>query len=104
MAFLALAIESSSLILQKNQLEYQELILTEQLNQVTTEESDYLAENEDASADDAYYRYLENIQEQVDSQKASIESRLKAINAELDSYNKAVDNNIKNECKLSISA
>lgn len=101
MTFLSLNIEKSSLTMEKDQLEYQEMILSEEYNEITQELSDYLSE--DNAQEDAYSHYLEQQQELYDSRKQSIESQLKVINAEIDSYGKAVDTNIKSECKLSIS-
>lgn len=101
MTFLSLNVEKSSLTLEKNQLEYEEMILSGQYNDITEELSDYLSES--GAEEDAYSKYLEQQQELYDQRRASIESQLKVINTEIDSYDKAVDTNIKQECKLSIS-
>lgn len=102
-----LIIEKSSLIMQKDQLEYREMILSEQLNTITQQMSDESLAHEgddDYEADsDPIMEYYEAQQKLYDSQKESIESQLKEINAEVDSYDKAVDTNVKQECKLSIS-
>lgn len=102
MAFLSLAIEKSYLTIEKTQLEYQEMVISNQLNTITSQLTNFLSED-GADADCAYARALENMQEQYDTQKESIESQLKVINTEIDSYEKAVQNNIKSECKLNIS-
>jgi hypothetical protein len=94
--------------MQKNQLEYQEMILSEDLNKITQEMSDTTEEHSgdtDYNPDnDLAMRELEYQQQLYDSEKSSIESQLKEINAEIDSYDKAVDTNIKSECKFTISA
>ena len=101
MGFLSLNIEKSSLITQKNDLEYQEMILSQQENDITAELSDYLSQ--EGAEEDAYSKSLEADQQLYDSKKASIESQLKLINGEIDGYDKAVDTNIKSECKLQVS-
>ena len=100
MGFLDLSIEKSSLITQKNDLEYQELILGQQENDITQQLSDYLSQ--DGATEDAFSKSLEADQQIADSKKATIDSQLKLINQEITDYDKAVDTNIK-ECKLSVS-
>jgi hypothetical protein len=105
MTFLSLNIEKSSLTIQKSQLEFQEMILSEELNTVEQQMQD-LTESADGDSDitsTSAYKTLELMDEQYNSQKEAIESQLKSINAEIEGYDKAVDTNIKSECKLSIS-
>lgn len=102
MTFLSLSIEKESLTIEKTALEYQEMVLSNHLNTLTGQLSDYLSANENSS-NDSYAKSLEAEQQTYDSQKSSIESKLKAINAEIESYDKAVTTNIKSECKLSLS-
>lgn len=108
MAFLSLNIEKSSLTIQKDQLEYREMVLSEQLNEITQEMSDITLENKGQEdydpSTDADMIYLEAQQEMYDSEKESIESQLKELNAEIDGYDKAVDTNIKKDCVLKVSA
>lgn len=101
MAFLSLGVETIFLGQEKTELEYQEIILTKEYNDKTQELSDYLAE--DGAEEDAYVEYLKQQQQYFDSQRQSIEQQLQTINSEIEGYKKVVDNNIKNECKLSIS-
>lgn len=106
MTFLSLAIEKSSLTTQKSQLEFQEMMLSEELNQTEEAMQELVNSNEDDDVDvedTAEYKLLEMMDEQYNSQKDSLESQLSTINAEIESYGKAVDTNIKSECKLSIS-
>lgn len=102
MTFLSLGIEKSCLIQQKDLLEFEEMIFTNNYNEVTSELSSYLSQD-GASSSDAAACQLEAQQELFDSKKTAIEAQLETINAELDSYDKAVQTNIKSECKLSIS-
>lgn len=103
MTFLSLSIEKQSLTMEKSMLEYQEIILSNNLNTITGELSDYLATEEGDAASSSYAESLKAQQDLYDGQKGSIESKLKAINAEIDSYDKAITTNIKSECKLSLS-
>lgn len=101
MAFLSLGVETSFLTQEKTELEYEEMVLTMEYNQATEELSDYLAE--DGAEEDAYTEYLKQQQQYYDSKRQSIEQQLQTINTEIESYKKVVDNNIKSECKLSVS-
>ena len=107
MTFIDLNVDKCSLIQQKDRLQYRLMILSEDLNSITREMSDITQEH---SGDEEYdpdsdldLRQLEYEQELYDSQKGSIESQLKEINAEIDGLDKAVDTNIKQEGKISIS-
>lgn len=105
MAFIGLAIEKSSLTIQKTQLEYQEMILSEELNYVESQMEELQSEagdDEDITNTSAY-KVLELQDERYNTQKESIEAQLESINAEIESYDKAITTNVKNECKFSIS-
>jgi len=102
MTFLSLNIEKSALTQQKDYLEYQEMILSGELNQISEQMAGYEEENDDGDYDNEIDA-LESYQEVYDSQKSSIESQLESINAQIESYDKAVQTNIKSECKLTIS-
>lgn len=107
MTFLALNIDKSYLIHEKSDLEYQEMIITNEYNYVTDAMSDYATEasqgGSNKSVDDATMAALQAQQQLFDSQKKAIESKLEVINAEVESFTKAVSTNIKSECKLNIS-
>lgn len=107
MTFIDLNVDKCSLIQQKDRLQYRLMILSEDLNSITREMADITAEHsgdEDYDIDkDMEMRQLEYEQELYDSQKGSIESQLKEINAEIDGFDKAVDTNIKQEGKITIS-
>lgn len=107
MTFLSLNVESIALRLQKNELEYEEMIISQQYNTITQKMAD---ESEMYSDDESYdptkdpvMQYYQQQQQLFDSQKSSLEAQLQVINSEIESYGKAVDANIKSECKLSIS-
>lgn len=100
MTFLALGIESSLLMQQKDQLEYEEMVYVGDYNEITSE----LGNAQGATnPNDRLIAQLEAQQQLYDSYKSSIETQLKVVNAEIDSYGKATDTNIKSECKLSVS-
>ena len=100
MTFLALGIETSLLTQEKDQLEYEEIVDVGNYNAITTDLGNAQgAEN----PNDRLIAQLEAQQELYDSKKSSIETQLKVINSEIDSYSKATDTNIKSECKLSVS-
>lgn len=102
MTFLSLGIDTAVLTQEKDQLEYEEMGIVSQYNQVTNQLAYYSAQDQknntttDTSSLEAY-------QQLYDSQKTQIESRLKVINAEIESYQKAQDTNIKSSCKFSVS-
>lgn len=102
MTFLALGIESSLLMQEKDQLEYKEMVAVGNYNQITTALGNAQGNNDDGHLDHAIAQ-LEAQQQLYDSYKSSYETQLKVINAEIDSYGKATDTNIKSECKLSVS-
>lgn len=102
MTFLALNIEKSSLIEQKSQLEYLEMIYTNDYDYVTGKLAD-LASDQSVDMESRAVKALQAQQQFYDSKKASIESQLEVINAQVESFDKAVATNVKTECKLSIS-
>lgn len=103
MTFLSLGIEASSLMQQKSELEYEETIIVNQYNYVTEEMAEVAGDDDVDLENNRYYQELERYQELYNSKKGAIETQLKTINSEIESYQKAVDQNIKSECKLSIS-
>lgn len=103
MTFLSLAIEKNCLTQEKDLLEYQEMCYSSEYNQVTEEMGQYQNENTDGRYDNAIAS-LESYQEFYDNKKGTIESQLKVINNEIEGYDKAVTNNVKNECSFKLSA
>lgn len=102
MTLLALSMSSAYLVGEKSQLEAEEMGYVNDYNDITDEMSGYL-EDSNNSAEDNTYRQLQSEQQRYDSKKGSVESRLKIINAEIEGFQEAVKNNVKTECKLSIS-
>lgn len=115
MTFLALNMNTCFLIGEKSDLEYEEMIWSNKYEKVTSEMADRqqeLSSTKSSSTTSGSSNTLDNDpqlqeykseQDLYESKKESIESRLKIITAELESYQKQVDTNIKSECKLSTS-
>lgn len=102
MTFLSLSIEKSVLTQEKNEYEYELIVATDNYN--------YAAKlvgilDDDTTIDKTSeeYQELQAFEQQYDRQKAVLENQLEAINAELESFDKAVQTNVKSECKLTIS-
>lgn len=113
MTFLVLNMATTQLIIQQSDLEYQEMILSQEYDQITQEIGDRSQElsstttsgtsNTNTLENDSELQYLKAQQDIYDTKKSNIESQLKVIQAELENYQKAVDTNVKSECKLNIS-
>lgn len=101
MTMLSLNVESQCLTQEKNLCEYELMVNACELNEITSELSDYLSQ--DNAVEDAYSAGLEAKQEIYDAKKESLESKLEVINAQIESYGKAITQNIKSECKFSLS-
>jgi len=106
MTFLALNTSTCYLIREKSGLEYNEMVAVNNYDMILDKMTSYLSENTPQNprlATDPAYVSLQTQQQAYDSDKSQIESKLKVINAEIEGYQKAVETNIKSECKLSIS-
>lgn len=105
MSFLALNIEKMYLMTQKSELEFEQVCLTNQVNDTTEELEDYLSDNEiDDYSDDDYATYLHEQETYLTTQNESVGSQLTAINNQVDNYDKTITANIKSECTLNFSA
>lgn len=102
MTFMALTMQKSYLVSQKTQLEYQQMVATNNYNYVTSQLTT-LAGNDNTDMNSNSVKQLEYYQEMYNTEKESIDSQLKVINTEVDNYQKAIDANVKTECKLSMS-
>lgn len=136
MTFIALSMNTTFMMAEKSDLEFQEMIISNQYDEITQEMSSYLEEKNSSNSsssnsssssgssgssgsnssssssnnnstdldNDPYLQQLKNDEQYYQTKKSTIESQLEALNAELESYKKATTDNIKNECKLTISA
>lgn len=105
MAFLALASQKSLLTLQKNFLQFQYLSIQNQIqyatSQMTAVEREYASTDGDCTTD-ATYIYYEDLSDQLETEKDSIDSQLTAIENEISGLKTLVNNNIKSSCTLNL--
>ena len=101
MAFLALDSERMFMIEQKSELEFEEVVLSSNVQTVTQNLADLSAAGKDMESNEV--KELQYYQQMYEQKQGSIESQLKVINASIESYNTAVNTNIKNDCKVSFS-
>lgn len=105
MAFLALASQKSLLTLQKNFLQFQHLSIQNQIqyaqSQMTAVEREYAASDEDFSTD-ATYIYYQDLGQQLETEKDSLDSQITAIENEISGLKTLVNNNIKSSCTLNL--
>lgn len=105
MAFLALASQKSLLTLQKSFLQFQHLSIQNQINyatsQMTAIQREYAAIDGDETTD-ADFIYYEDLSEQLESQKDSLDSQITAIENEISGLKTMVNNNIKSSCTLNL--
>lgn len=103
MAFLTLNIEKNAMMIERTQLEYQQMIFQNYYNDVLEEMTGYLQDG-NTDTESAKMKELQTLQQYYDTQKSSVESRLKLLNQEIESFDKVIGENIKNTCKLTYSA
>ena len=105
MAFLALASQKSLLTLQKNFLQYQYVSIQNQIQYATarmTEVERRHADSQDDYTEDADYIYYEDLSDQLETEKDSLDSQLTAIENEISGLKTLVNNNIKSSCTLNL--
>lgn len=105
MAFLALASQKSLMTLQKNFLQFQYLSIMNQIqyasSQMTAIEREYASSDADCT-EDADYIYYQDLGDQLETEKDSIDSQLTAIENEISGLKTLVNNNIKSSCTLNL--
>lgn len=108
MSFLALASQKSLLTLQKNFLQFQLLSIQNQTNyatsQMTAIEREYAGMDDDEAdyTEDASFIYYEDLSDQLETEKDSIESQITAMENEISGLKTMVNNNIKSSCTLNL--
>ena len=106
MAFLALASQKSLLTLQKNFLQFQYTPIQNQIQyappQMTAFQREYSGDTQSDYTEDADYIYYEQMDEQLETEKDSLDSQLTAIENEISSLKTLVNNNIKTSCTLNL--
>jgi hypothetical protein len=105
MAFLALASQKSLLTLQKNFLQFQLVSISNQIHiaasQMAQIEREYA---DDDCTEDADYIYYKNLDDQLSTEKDSVESQITAIENEISGLKTLVNNNIKSSCTLNLAS
>ncbi len=105
MAFLALASQKSLMMLQKNFLQFQYTSIMNQTQAATAAmtaiERQYADSDEDYT-EDASYIYYQDLSDQLETEKDSLDSQLTAIENEISSLKTLVQNNIKSSCTLNL--
>ena len=108
MAFLAIDSQRNLFTLQKSQLEFEQMLLMNQVNWLQKEMA-YVQgvydqeENSDASIDeDPYYMALQDQEEYLTSRTEALESQVNTLNEEISSAKQQVQNNIKSSCGLNL--
>lgn len=105
MAFLALASQKSLLTLQKNFLQFQYISIQNQIQYATaqmTEVERAYSGSDDDYTEDADYIYYEDLSDQLETEKDSLDSQLTAIENEISGLKTLVNNNIKSSCTLNL--
>ena len=106
MAFLALASQKSLLTLQKNFLQLQYTSIQNQVQYATSHMTaiqwEYSWQDDSDYTDDANYIYYEDLSDQLETEKDSIDSQLTAIENEISGLKTLVNNNIKSSCTLNL--
>ena len=107
MAFLALASQKSLLTLQKNFLQFQLVSIQNQVqiaaSHMTAIERDYSTRDADCT-EDADYIYYKDLDDQLQTEKDSIESQITAIENEISGLKTLVNNNINSSCTLNLAS
>ncbi len=106
MAFLALASQKSLLTLQKNFLQFQYTSIQNQIqyaaSQMTAVEREYAGMEDSDYTEDANYIYYEDLSDQLETEKDSLDTQLTAIENEISGLKTLVNNNIKSSCTLNL--
>ena len=105
MAFLALAGQKSLMMLQKNFLQFQQISIMNQIQVatagMTAVEKEYSGSDDDYT-EDANYIYQQQLDEQLETEKDSLDSQITALDSEISSLKTLVQNNIKSGCTLNL--
>lgn len=108
MAFLALASQKSLMMLQKNFLQLQYTSIMNQTQaasaQMTAIERQYANDGDDSNdyTEDAQYIYYQDLSDQLETEKDSLDSQITAIDNEISGLKTLVQNNIKSSCTLNL--
>lgn len=107
MSFLAVDSQRNLFTLQRNQLQFEQTLIQNQVNWLQKEmayvQSQYDDADTDASIDDdPYYIQLQKQEEYLTTRTQSIETQVNTLNEEISSAKTQVQNNIKSSCGLNL--
>ena len=109
MTFLAIDAQKNLFTLQKNQLQFEQMLILNQVNwcqkQQTQLQRAYNAGEYGEDADiekDTYYMQLQDMDEQLSTRKSAIEDQITALTEEITSCSTLVKNNVKQSCGLNL--
>jgi len=101
MTYIAGNVQKNYMVLQKSQLEYKSIVASSG-SQLITQRLATLAAQPNVDMESAFAKELQYRSQLLVQEQASIDSQLKSLNAQIESFQKLVDNNIKNDCKLNL--
>lgn len=111
MTFLAVSSQKSLLTLQQSQLEFEQVLVTNQVNwckkQMDNKTQEY-AELQEQYEDypdvdtDPYYIQLQQMDEQLQTRQSSLDDQIALMKQEITSFKTMVQNNIKSDCGLNL--
>ena len=109
MSFLALASQKSALMLQKNFLQFNLIKIQNEAQYAVSCMNDVKKQIQSMGSDAEYeddpmYIYYEQLDEQLESEKDSIESQITLLDNEISGLKTMVNSNIKSSCTLNIAS
>lgn len=109
MAFIALASQKSLLTLQKNFLQFQLISIENKVHYYTTQmtaiQRKYAGTDSEQSYDeDQMYIHYQDLDDQLETEKDSIESQITVIDNEISGLKTLVNNSIKSSCTLNLAS
>ena len=107
MAFLAIDSQRNLFTIQRNQLQFEQTLVQNQVNWLQKEmayvQQTFEQDNPDAAIDeDPYYTQLQKQEEMLTTRTQSIETQVNTLNEEISSSKQIVQNNIKSSCGLNL--
>ena len=108
MSFLALASQKSALSLQRNFLQFQLVKIQNEASYAAACMADTKRQLHEMGVedytDDPNYVYYEQLDEQLESEKDSIESQITLLESEISGLKTMVNSNIKSSCTLNMAS
>ena len=110
MTFLAIDAQKSLFTLQKSQVEFEQMLIlnqvnwcTKQMNTITQTYNEMYGDDSDMDpSEDPYFIELEQMEEQLQTRKSNLDSQITLLNEEINSCKTMANNNIKQSCGLNL--